>query len=346
MCLYKYEDDYIKDTGGRKFDVIKFVLAIMILLLHSNSLPHFFLPIMRMAVPLFFIMTSYFFFLKYIKCILPEEKKCRLIKFLKRNFFLYIFYCIILLPITIKVRPEWFDGGILYTITQMLKSFLFTGFFKASWFILASIYSILIVSFFSKYLNNKWMLIGSILFYILACLDSNYAAIVGKDVIDSFNHDYFRLCNSFFSALVWVIIGKILAEQPIRIKTKWMIVSVIIPFTMLYFEHFLIRKFSLYGETDCYLSLLVCVPIIFIMIGQSNFIKGKDSVFCRKASVIIYCTHVAVLHVVRILLCGQNVCSCYPVEVILLSLLGCLVISLVLIRLSKLKLFNILKYSY
>ena len=31
MCLYKYEDDYIKDTGGRKFDVIKFVLAIMIL---------------------------------------------------------------------------------------------------------------------------------------------------------------------------------------------------------------------------------------------------------------------------------------------------------------------------
>ena len=77
MCLYKYEDDYIKDTGGRKFDVIKFVLAIMILLLHSNSLPHFFIPIMRMAVPLPWAvnhspeMATVGFFA--ICCILPDR---------------------------------------------------------------------------------------------------------------------------------------------------------------------------------------------------------------------------------------------------------------------------------
>lgn len=48
--------------GGEKFDLLKFILAIMIVMLHTNVLPKGIQPILHLAVPLFFLMTSYFSF--------------------------------------------------------------------------------------------------------------------------------------------------------------------------------------------------------------------------------------------------------------------------------------------
>lgn len=46
------------------FDLIKFILSIFIVSIHSGIVPDIFIPIVRIAVPLFFIISSYLLFRK------------------------------------------------------------------------------------------------------------------------------------------------------------------------------------------------------------------------------------------------------------------------------------------
>lgn len=51
-------DNYIIIVGGQKFDVLKIALSIMVVIIHTKPLPDCFMPLLRIAVPLFFIMSS------------------------------------------------------------------------------------------------------------------------------------------------------------------------------------------------------------------------------------------------------------------------------------------------
>lgn len=44
------------------FDLAKFILAIFIIAIHSEFLPHILYPWLRIAVPLFFVISAYLFF--------------------------------------------------------------------------------------------------------------------------------------------------------------------------------------------------------------------------------------------------------------------------------------------
>ena len=48
-------------------DVVKFILAILIMIIHSGIDKTVISPILRVAVPLFFIISAYFFFRKLTK---------------------------------------------------------------------------------------------------------------------------------------------------------------------------------------------------------------------------------------------------------------------------------------
>ena len=46
------------------FDLIKFILSIFIISIHSGIVPDILIPVVRTAVPLFFMISSYLFFNK------------------------------------------------------------------------------------------------------------------------------------------------------------------------------------------------------------------------------------------------------------------------------------------
>ncbi len=76
------------------FDVVKYVLAYMIVAIHEGMYQDFLFPWLRIAVPLFFIISSYLLFsrMKYVE----ECKKCACIKkFINRNiryYLVWLFY--------------------------------------------------------------------------------------------------------------------------------------------------------------------------------------------------------------------------------------------------------------
>lgn len=46
------------------FDIVKLICCILVVCIHTNPLPNFFQPIYRLAVPFFFMISSFLFFTK------------------------------------------------------------------------------------------------------------------------------------------------------------------------------------------------------------------------------------------------------------------------------------------
>ena len=144
---------YLRNGGG-KYDVLKITLAILIVVLHTRPLSNDFQPILRLAVPIFFIMTSFFFFNK-IKEFDKKESNIALNKFIRRNLLLYLFWLVLLLPVTLY-RHNWFESGIAMGLVRMIRSFFFGSTFAASWFITSSVIAVTLITFLARLMKNGW----------------------------------------------------------------------------------------------------------------------------------------------------------------------------------------------
>lgn len=85
-----------KNGDGSVFDILKYMLSVMVVCIHVNKLPDWYNPILRIAVPLFFMMTSYFFFKKQ-RYSLDGDRQKNLLQFIKRNILLFLFWTVLLL---------------------------------------------------------------------------------------------------------------------------------------------------------------------------------------------------------------------------------------------------------
>lgn len=57
----------MRQRTDSRFDTLKVVMALFIVVLHTKLWPSVFIPLVRIAVPVFFIMSGYFFFEKYMQ---------------------------------------------------------------------------------------------------------------------------------------------------------------------------------------------------------------------------------------------------------------------------------------
>ncbi len=276
---------YLKNDGHR-FDVLKFGLAILVVLIHTSQQGMFFRPILRVAVPLFFLMTSYFFFAKQASLNTGDEKKKGLQKYVKRTLWLYAFWFVALLPLTIYYR-NW--GGVNLII---LRDFLLGSTFKASWFLMASLIDVILVWAMSRTINDKWLLAIGFLAYLLCCLSSNYYYL-SIGVLPSFEvcRQLFNPVTSFLVAFLFVVTGKILAENPIYVSNKHLALIIAFSAVALCGEFLLVRNRHWDVSDDCFICLIPLCIAVFLMIGQNDFTIDMDSKVLRNYSTITYCFH-------------------------------------------------------
>lgn len=91
-------------------DLTKLVLSIMIVAIHTSLFPNILYPWLRLAVPLFFIISSFLLFSK-VNNVSLTEKDIVVKNYIIRQLKLYLFWFIILLPLTVIIRKEWIIGG-------------------------------------------------------------------------------------------------------------------------------------------------------------------------------------------------------------------------------------------
>ena len=88
-------------------DVLKFVLSILIVSTHTSLFEGYITPLVRLAVPAFFMISGYFFFSKINSCDSIEKQRAYLKKSVSHNLKLYLFWFILLLPLTTRVKETY-----------------------------------------------------------------------------------------------------------------------------------------------------------------------------------------------------------------------------------------------
>lgn len=329
-------------------DILKYILSIFVVAIHTSLFPKILYPWLRIAVPLFFIMTSYFLFLK-IKSN-EKSKKEIILNYVKRNLTLYFFWFICLLPITLYIR-NYFKEGFLSGIILFIKSFLFDSTFVASWYIMASIIGVLIVIYLSRFFRNKTLLFISLLIYILVVLRSSYYNLF---INNSFINNLVNLYESVFSyspqsfpaALFWIVCGKCFAEYKFTLESKKLlnIILIVISALLLYIEWlFVFKKYSI-CNSDCYFGLVPFCILLFMYIKNIKVNIPNSNIY-RKMSTIIYAVHGSLNPIVRRFL-EYNFGEIVNLYNFIITLSISLLICLIIFKLENLKCFKWLKYSH
>ena len=339
------EDIVIYKSGGVKFDILKFVLAMFIVAMHSGLFPRWLLPVSRLAVPLFFMMTSYFFHLKLKEAVDKNARRQVLVKYVKRNIQLYLFWSVLLLPCVALCNYYWFQNSLVYGLINVLKSFFVTGFFPASWFVLASVYAVVMVFVLSKRLKNGWIFVIALLAYSLALFDSNYGGLLSEETRNRLNVLDIRHSLNLPAAMVWIIIGKILAEKPIVLSTNYLYPLIVLAAILYFTEFFIIEHFGWSIHTDCFLMSIPLCILIFVAIGQSTDIKCKHALWLLKSSIIIYCVHQTFIRMLGFV--SSYFGLALPKLVIYMTtLIVCIGTASLILYLSEKREIKVLRYAY
>ena len=278
-------------------DASKLVLILMVLAIHCNiSLVVLGIdiatPVFRTAVPLFFLMSSYFFWVR-IQNAKVDDCRTALKRFVAKKLQLYAFWFIVLLPITLYIRYGWWlCGNPIKCVGLFFVSLLLNSTFFASWFIMALVISVSIVVYLSQRISDCFLLIVGVVAYCFCCLCSTYAPIFHSlRGIPVCRAVMLLSPTSFLAAFVWVVFAKIIAKQDIRQRHK--IISGIMSLFVCVIEFFMV-KLSGVSVGDCYLSLLLVAPTIFILIKDLNIVVPFARSF-RSMSTLLYVLHGSVL---------------------------------------------------
>lgn len=341
---------YVDNIGGERFDVLKFLMAIFVVAVHTTSKTNFFHPLMRMAVPLFLIMTSYFFFMKQNTINSDEEKRDALIKYIKRLLLLYLFWFMLLFPYTLYYQKWNVDFG-FGTIFVVLWDFIFKDTFRASWFLTASLFNVIFVWLFSRRIKELWLLVIGVMLYLICCLFTNYYNILllipNFEKYYSIYLDYFMPPYlSYPVAFLFVVIGKVFADHHILISNQKLGFLLFISLVCLFVEDFLVVYFSLQNADDCFLSMIPLSLCVFMIVGQNAPSIHLNSLYLRSYSTIIYCCHLTLTSVVRFVLKNNVGNSNYDTYFFVGTLSLSILVATLIMVIEKNTILKFVRYSY
>lgn len=292
------------DTGAAKsenvfIDLLKAFFALAILALHTDCFGRYdtlLMPIYRMGVPFFFVIGSYFFFKKVNKT--PNKKqKYVLSQYIKRNLLLYVFWFVCSLPFVYQTRyAENFENGFLNGVFLMLKSMVFGSTWKASWYIMAAVIGTMLIYFLSRFIKNNLLFLLSLAVYLFCCACCTWYGLFADDGFIPWFLDLYKtyttatFYNSFPVSLIWIMLGKIFAEQKVHIKLPyiWLIGSIV----LLFAESYLVQYFGIQdgANSDAYLMLLPVIALLVYVALYKNVFHFSGGKFLRAYSVVVYCS--------------------------------------------------------
>lgn len=341
--------------NGNKFDILKLVLAIFIVGIHSTKAGMILRPVFRLAVPLFFIISSYLFFLKQCTLSSWQERYKGLKKYAKRILLLYLFWFLLLFPFTIYYREWYVDFGPEKLIT-IARSFFFGSTFVASWFLMASLIGVTIVWLLSSLkVKNSVILAIGIVIYMLCCLVSNYYNLLSHcpdfvKAYTSYTDIFTQPFNSFPCSILFVGIGKILAEKELSPSNNLLWIVLFFSMVLLYVEFYITQHYFKAYYDDCFLLLPVACACIFMLIGQSSPRKiDYDTKKLRAYSTIIYCCHGTLLSIMNSVLnfIKMNEINCIiQFAMFFITIFLSIAICELLMRLERRRYFGWLRYSH
>ena len=320
------------------FDILKFLMAIVIISLHAGISKVFSIPVSTfisnfqgLAVPVFFLLSSFLFFEK-LSCSQPSTSK-NLWQFEKRILYLYLLWSIIMIPITIYLHHYERMG--LLGILIWIKDFFFDYTFFASWFFGALLIGMPIV-FVLRHKPMVLLLISGFLYVVFS-----FYGMMPEIITKPFElyHLYLGVPQrSFLCGIIWLGLGFLLSHYKLleRIK-EWYYKK---RDNRLFFCLFILLVGLTLSVIIDYLQLfgVLSVVILFYLIRGERY-NIEVCKLLRQCSIIMYCVHYVFIHIV-----WQFTSNCFLTFAI--SCVSSFIVAWIIVRLSNTKSLHILKKLY
>ncbi|WP_436666067.1 acyltransferase family protein [Latilactobacillus sakei] len=232
----------VKKTRNSAIDIYRLFAAIFVVMIHTagdnKSLLLISGTIGRVSVPFFMMISGYFIFRN------GTGNRDKISKTIKHLFSIWIFWNIVYLPLDIY----HFKGiPIKVAIHAILKVFFSAGpVFGGSWYLLATIVGVWTVhKFFNRF---KWLLILGSLFYFLATVFfGGYGSWITQYPVLLKLNNYVSLPTIMPIGIVWVLLGKLIADNYSKIKlisnTRWYLL-LICSLSMLVIEYVVVNIYK------------------------------------------------------------------------------------------------------
>lgn len=331
-------------------DLTKFIMSALIAAMHTQLFGGVIYPVTRLAVPVFFVFSSYLFFSKHNQ-LSAEKKNTHFFGFVRRNLLLYLFWFVVLFPLTMYIGT-YYKMPFMQAVFKLLKNFFFASTFQASWYIMALVIGTVIVVFLSKKLCNGLLFIVGTIFYALSCLSSNYIFILLEnqslyDVYHSITDIIGLPCRNFAVSIIYIVLGKIIAEKYTgKQGIKKHAFSLAVSLALLFAECFVIKKSGVtVFDNDCF-AFLVPVSFFIAILCVNSKISVPYAETLRKISTVVYCAHMPVFMVVGKIISLADINDELNILAFTSTIILTWFLALVILRLEKIKVFGFLKYSH
>lgn len=278
------------------FDLAKVILCICVVAIHTMGAYGIY-PFLRIAVPMFFCISSFLFFRK-----LDETRdRAQLFKFLSRNTKLYVFWFLVLLLPTLTIGG-WLKGNLIRNAIKFCLKIFVNSTFASSWYIPALMISVVIVFFLKRILPNWLLLLGTFLIYAFCCIASNYRGLFNENsIVNKLVIAYpGTIYNSFPVGILWVAMGYCLADGGVFLNKQAIYIGEIASLILLLVEYWLVDIFGCSVDNDCYFMLIpVCYFLMMILVDVNIVLNPTIAKRMRNTSTIIYCLHGTVASVLK-----------------------------------------------
>lgn len=296
--------------------------------------------IRRMAVPFFFVASAFLFFQRNPG---PAELKHYVSRMLK----LYGFWFVILLPHTISLRCDP-SATVLWNVGHMLHLFIHGSTFGGSWFLMALIITIPLVYWLEKKVGMRWTLaIALVIELFLQAYGWKWAMPqAAVDALLTFDAYFPGVHNSWLAAMIYVVAGRIIASRWTTIE-RWPLrrVRIAAVALMVLMAAWIIVMTKVLTIDSRTITRVPVVIFVFISVVRSNLTLNLPYRTLRRMSIIIYITHFLFIYLLK--QAQMHVFhTFFPYTVrYLIVLTASILLSLVIVRLQRVRGFEWLKVA-
>ncbi len=281
-------------------DVLRFVCALFVVGIHAppfEALPLLdmgFSLITRNAVPLFFFLSAYFFFLK-------DRSGRDVYVYARDKVIMYLFWTAVYLAVAIFLLGKPIKITPLYVLRLFSR-----GGYDVMWFLQALIFGVPTVYFMRKYMSGKAVVgITAVIYAVAVCLTSYYPIFEKIPFIPAVKralHAAFGLPTGLLYGLLFIALGMYAAQtegKRAEKSLKQLLCEVIFSFMLLAVETLIGVMLLKTSQTVLWFSMIPCTLSVFELVKSISLKDRPVYTLFRNLSVVIYVIHKPLIYLLE-----------------------------------------------
>lgn len=267
-------------------DIFRVIGSFLIIMIHTNK-GNLFLNFIantfgRLVVPIFMIITAFFYFKQ------PSVEKRN--KIIKNLLSLWIIWQIIYIPIGIWKLKNYSLQIVLFELVKGL--FGKSIFYRGSWYLIATAFGLYFVDELRRKNFRKSIYVIGMVIYFVDCVTSSYISFVPMNGILKKVVMFITPSSTVITGFLWVSLALILSKNEVWFKRKMTLINFVIFMVLLSVEYFFVHNGNsslMLIDNDMYIFLPLCAMCLFALLLKKPFYLSYDvSMFFRNVATLVF----------------------------------------------------------